>query len=128
MVAHTGEPATLNRALQQLNAAWYLNFSSAASNVPSDRSTLIYIPVIPICPVLTASEIQAIADPKPGPIWYMSGEPNIFYSVDDLIEELRYYWTEIKSVVSTARITGPSILNRDFTCIGCGDARVDSRG
>ena len=50
----------------------------------------------------------------------MSGEPNIFYSVDDLIEDLRYYYTEIKSVVSTARITGPAILNWDFTCIGCG--------
>ena len=120
LVAHTGEPATLSRALQQLNADWYLNFSSAASNVPSGRSMLIYIPVIPICPVLTASEIQAIADSKPGPIWYVSGEPNIFYSVDDLIEDLRYYYTEIKSVVSTARITGPAILNWDFTCIGCG--------
>ncbi len=76
--------------------------------------------VTPTRPVLTTAEIQVIANALPGGTWYVSGEPNVRYSADELIEDLRYYYTEIKSVDPTARITSPSILNWDFTCLGCG--------
>ena len=81
---------------------------------------MIYVPVATNYQLKTGAEIQAIADAKPGSIWYVSGEPNILYDVDDLIEDLRYYYTEIKNADPTARITSPSILNWEFTCIGCG--------
>ncbi|MDP6668007.1 MAG: hypothetical protein QF357_11530 [Dehalococcoidia bacterium] len=59
-------------------------------------------------------------DVLPGAIWYVSGEPNRRFSVDSVIEDLRYYYTNIRQLDPTARITSPSILNWDFTCIGCG--------
>ncbi|MBN4059413.1 hypothetical protein JYT32_00685, partial [Dehalococcoides mccartyi] len=80
---------------------------------------MIYIDVRPGLPVRTTAELQAIVDIAPGAIWYVSGEPNVRYSVDDLIEDLRYYYLEIKNVDPSARITSPSVLNWDFTCYGC---------
>jgi hypothetical protein len=60
----------------------------------------------------------------PGAIWYVSGEPNRQFTVDDIIEDLRYYYTEIKLADPTARITSPSVLNWSFTCVACGGYKL----
>ena len=109
----------LDWTLSQLNADWYINFSTNVDDIPADKSMLIFVPVKIGLTLLTLSEIQAIAAAKPGSIWYIGGEPNILYGVDDVIVDMHYYYTEIKLADPTARITSPSVLNWDFTCYGC---------
>jgi hypothetical protein len=106
--------------LSQLDTDWYINFDSNVSNIPDGKSKLIFVPVKLGLSVMTTTELQAIADARPGAIWYVGGEPNVLFSVDNVIEDMRYYYTEIKKVDPTARITSPSILNWEFTCNGCG--------
>jgi hypothetical protein len=106
--------------MQLLNADWYVEFSSNVTNIPAGTDKPIYIYVAPSRTVLTTAELKVFTDAKPGAVWYVGGEPNILYSVANAIEDLRYYYTEIKALDPTARITSPSVLNWDFTCIGCG--------
>lgn len=119
VVVHSTEPSTLSWDLQQLNADWYINFSEDVSGIPAGKQKPVYITMIPNRTLLTNSEIQQIADTVPGAIWYVGGEPNIPYTVSQLIEDLRYYYTEIKIADPTARITSPSVLNWEYTCVGC---------
>lgn len=56
----------------------------------------------------------------PGSVWYIGGEPNPRgISPADFVVEFDYYVNAIKSADPTARITSASILNWDFTCVGC---------
>ena len=50
----------------------------------------------------------------------MGGEPNRkSITGAQFADVFSYYHTQIKAADPTAKITGPSILNWDFTCIGC---------
>ena len=106
--------------LNALSAETYLRFNSSLSGIPAGKNRPVYIHVSPGNTVKTTAQLQDIVDEVPGAVWYILGEPNRQLSVDEVIEDLRYYYTEIKLVDPTARITSPSILNWDFTCIGCG--------
>jgi len=90
------------------------------SSIPSGKFKPVYIDVASGEALLSKSQIQTIANTTPGAVWYVGGEPNRRSAVDDVIEDLRYYYVEIKLADPTARITSPSILNWDFTCVGCG--------
>jgi len=120
VIFDSSDRSTLESALQKVDADWYIDFTPKVSNVPSGKSKLIFIDVKQGGTLLTNSELQAIASVKPGAIWYVGGESNLRTPVDTIIEDLRYYYTEIKIVDPTARITSPSMLNWEFTCIGCG--------
>jgi hypothetical protein len=69
---------------------------------------------------LTPSKIASIASAQPGAHWYIYGEPNITKTVDGSIEDLKYYYDEIRFADPTAILMSPSMLNWDFTCIECG--------
>jgi hypothetical protein len=120
VIIDQGDTAIVTAQLQTLNTDWYLRFDDDISEIPSGKSRPIYIEVAPNRGVKTTWQLQQLADELPGAIWYISGEPNRQFSVDSIIEDLEYYYTEIKLVDPTARITSPSMLNWDFTCIGCG--------
>ena len=57
----------------------------------------------------------------PGATWYIVGEPNrrAGYGASDIVSQLHDLYTAIKEADPTAKITSPSILNWDFTCLGC---------
>ena len=114
-----GDFATLEWTMQTLKADWYLAFTSGVSTVSNGVQAPIYVYVAPGQPRLSTTKLQDLATQSPGAVWYVGGEPNIRFTVDELIEDLRYYYTEIKIADSTARITSPSPLNWEFTCIGC---------
>jgi hypothetical protein len=120
VIVDDGNLAILTSQLQTLQTDWYLRFDSNVADVPAGKSRPIYIEVAPSQGVKTHAELQALANQLPGAVWYVSGEPNRQFSADSIIEDLRYYYAEIKAIDPTARITSPSILNWDFTCIGCG--------
>jgi hypothetical protein len=70
--------------------------------------------------------IQELAVQAPGSVWYIVGEPNrrgANYNATTIVAQLHDIYEAIKDPVNgdpTARITSPSVLNWDFTCIGCG--------
>jgi len=120
VITHTEKPGYLGNILNTLETDWYIAFSSDVDNIPAGKNKLVYVIVSPTDAVLTTGKIQEIAAAKPGATWYVSGEPNVRYAVDNVIQDLRYYYIEIKAADPTAIITSPSILNWDFTCLGCG--------
>jgi len=120
IVDGVGRASTIGAQLQKLNSDWYLQFNSEVSAIPDGRSRPIYINGAPTNGLLTPNEIQALANEVPSGVWYVLGEPNRRFTVDEIIEDLRYYYIEIKLADPTARITSPSILNWEFTCLGCG--------
>ena len=77
--------------------------------------------------MLSESQIRTAAARAPGSVWYLGGEPNAqdssgtrFITPDEYIPNFDYYVQTIRSVDPAAKVTGPSILNWDFTCRGCG--------
>lgn len=112
--------AILSSQLQTLDSDWYLQFDAVISSIPAGRSRPIYISISPDGVLKTTAQLQSLASVLPGAVWYVGGEPNRQFTVDEIIENLNYYYTQIKLVDPTARITSPSILNWEFTCIGCG--------
>ena len=108
--------------LGQLRVNWYLNFSPSMSNVPNGYSKLPYIgAIIPGNLMSTSSIASLVARAPAGSYWCVGGEPNRKpISGAQFADVFHYYYTHIKNADITAKITGPSILNWDFTCIGCG--------
>jgi len=60
----------------------------------------------------------------PGSYWYIGGETNVSaqdgISPADYVVEFDYYVPLILQADPTAKILGPSVLNWDFSCTGCG--------
>jgi hypothetical protein len=95
----------------------YLDFSSITSDIPSGTKKLLHITTISPVPV---AEINSAAAAAPGSTWYVTGEPNVNWV--DPASAVAYHdtYAAIKAADPTAKLTSPSILNFDFTCIGCG--------
>jgi len=105
--------------LDQLGAKWYLDYSDNVSNIPAGKKKLIHIGSLP---GPSSERIKQIAQQAPGSIWYILGEPNRTAGLsvsDTLVTRLHSLYTAIKAADPTAKITSPSVLNWDFTCIGC---------
>ncbi len=66
--------------------------------------------------------VRQVARDVPGSSWYIFGEPNRHFGITGarFAPVFKYYRDLIKSMDSTARIVSPSLLNWDFTCVGCG--------
>lgn len=131
--------------LTQLGVRWYLDLESDMTQVPDGASKVPYLkvptsaaawaaekpwpafidelsdPEIAQLGLWTKSQLQAMAQANPGSAWYIFGEPNRYgYMTGDKWAPLfRYFATVLKSADPTATILSPSVLNWDFTCIGC---------
>ena len=112
--------------LAQLGVNWYLDYSRDTSSIPSGRNKVLFVPMGRSSPLMTESQIRTEAARAPGSYWYLGGEPNApeasgsrFITPDEYIPNFDYYVEAIKRIDPTAKVTGPSILNWDFTCRGC---------
>ena len=129
--------------LEQLGMNWYLNFNPDVSQLPAGGHKVPFIQV-PTGPAAwnsgeagrvdelsdneraalgftTVAEIAATAAASPGSHWYIFGEANRYGYISGtrFAPVLNFYATEIRLADPTAKIVGTSILNWDFTCIGC---------
>ena len=105
-------------ALSTLGTKWFLDFSTNMSAIPAGRSKMV--PFLDL-PGPSASTIQVTAQQAPGAVWYVLGEPNRRgISAADAVTPLHDIYVAIRAADPTARITSPSVLNWDFTCVGCG--------
>ena len=86
-------------------------------DVPAGHEKLLYISSMP---GPSQQQIQSIVQQAPGAVWYILGEPNRQWTVSQVLSGLHDLYETIKAADPTAKITSPSILNWDFTCIGCG--------
>ena len=129
--------------LEQLGVNWYLDFQSDMSQVPNGSNKVAYIRVptdstvwtsgdaesieglsdteVAALGFLTRSQIRQMAQDSPGTYWYLFGEPNRYGHITGLrfASVFHYFITELTAGDPTAKIVSPSILNWDFTCVGC---------
>ena len=122
VIIHTTGRDAQRHFLDALRTEWFIDGSSGVNDIPSGHKKLLYFPfaVVP-----SAQEIQTIVAGSPGAVWYILGEPNRYdqqdtrYNATSVVEPLHDFYEAIKAADPTAKITSPSILNWDFTCIGC---------
>ena len=123
VIGHTQNLKTLGWFLDDLGTKWYLDGEHSPEEIVlkiPGHTRLFYVDVTPITTHWTAQKIAMVALDSPGAVWYIGGEPNRRFSVEDIIENLHFLYTTIKAADPSARITSPSMLNFDFTCNGCG--------
>jgi hypothetical protein len=110
--------------LSQLGVDWYIDYNPDTRTAPPGTNKVPFVSVKPGKPRLTSTEITTFTSAAPGSTWYIGGEPNVpqqdGISPQAYADELDYYSTQIRAADPTAKIMGPSILNWDFTCTGCG--------
>jgi len=104
--------------VSSLGVKKYLDFSYGLGNVPSGSEKVLFIRSVATVP---NAAINAAAASAPGSTWYVLGEPNVSgVYAGDVVVGLHDIYVAIKAADPTAKITSPSILNFDFTCIQCG--------
>ncbi|WP_342822128.1 hypothetical protein [Candidatus Lucifugimonas marina] len=113
--------ATSAGALSQvasLGVNSYIDFSFSGSASGSGANKVIFIRSID---QVNAAQIQNAAIASPGATWYVLGEANVAgLDPNDIVVGLHDIYNTIKASDPTAKITSPSILNYEFTCILCG--------
>ena len=69
----------------------------------------------------TRAELQSMATSSPGSYWYLFEEPNRYGYITGqrFAPVFHYLSSQLTTTDPTAKIIGPSILNWDFTCVGC---------
>jgi len=114
-----------------LGVTWYNDFAPVTAPVPEGLNKLSYINVKPSSGLRTPEQIAQWAANAPGSVWAIGGEVNV--RTNDFIEPalyvsvFDYYYEHIKIADPTARIAGPSILNWEFTCTGCGGGYMSGK-
>jgi hypothetical protein len=70
---------------------------------------------------MTRPEIKQMVQALPGSYWYMWGEVNryVYMTPTRFAPVFKYFSSQIRAADPTAKIIAPSLLNWDFTCIGC---------
>ena len=108
--------------LDELDVDWYLNFTANTAGIPSGRNKVMFINSIQPGKLMSAGSIAAlVGSAQAGSYWYIGGEPNrTTVTGAQFADVFHHYYTNITAADPTAKITGPSVLNWDFTCIGCG--------
>lgn len=144
VVLHTQSEAETRYFLSRLGVKWYLDFTPEASTVPDGASKVPFIPV-PTTPdvwnsgwaetiesrtdaeiaargFLTRAQVRQRALAAPGSYWYIFGEANRYSYITGtrFAPVFHYFASQIKLADPSARIIGTSVLNWDFTCVGCG--------
>jgi len=129
--------------LEELGVKWYLNFNADMSEIPQGAQKLPFIQVPTSAGVWTSGQaesietltdeqiadlgfatrpqVQNMASSAPGSWWYIFGEANRygFMTGTRFAPVFHYFLTQLKIGDPDAKIIGTSILNWDFTCIGC---------
>jgi hypothetical protein len=105
--------------LDRTGSEWFLDWTPDPAPQASNHANMLYVSALPGPP---DDHLANVASSNPGAVWYIIGEPNrkIGHSPAELIPGLKDLYTRIKAADPTARITSPSVLNWDFTCVGCG--------
>ena len=118
VVMHTADPVRQQWFLDILDTKWFLDWINDVDEIPEGHEELITILSLP---GPSSQRIQEIAELSPGSVWYVVGEPNrrAGYEASDIVTQLHDLYEEIRAADPTAKITSPSILNWEFTCIGC---------
>ena len=129
--------------LSELGVSSYLNFGSGMSKVPAGATKLPFIPVqrdrsvwdsgqaeaiesfsdseIDALGFFTRQELRDMAESAPGSSWYLFGEANRYGHItgDRFAPVMRYLIKYLKEGDPGAKMVGTSLLNWDFTCLGC---------
>jgi hypothetical protein len=110
--------------LDQIAVDWFIDYNPDTRTAPPGKTKVPFVSLRPGNDRLTPSQIATFTAAAPGSTWYIGGEPNIAQqdniTPQNYVIEIDYYATEIRAADPTAKIMGPSILNWDFTCSGCG--------
>ena len=113
--------------VQNLQSTWFIDYDSDPGDAPPGTNKVPFIQVAPGLDRIPSDELASLVLRVPGSYWYIGGEPNVAaqgnITPEAFVDEFDYYATEIRRADATARIMGPSILNWDFTCTGCGGFR-----
>lgn len=143
VVLHTGSEDDSRYFLSRLGVKWYLDFTPDMSSVPEGASKVPFIPV-PTAPniwnsgwaetiesrtdaeiaargFLTRAQVRQRAQSAPGSYWYIFGEANRYPYITGsrFAPVFHYFASQIRLADPSARIIGTSVLNWDFTCVGC---------
>jgi len=130
--------------LDQLGLKWHVDFSSSKDLVPEGSKKLQFLGVpkdqnlwnsgdiknienmsddqLKNLGIFTRTELREKAANDKGAYWYLFGEPNRYgyIDADSFATLFHYYMEQLKLGDETAKIIGTSVLNWDYTCIGCG--------
>ena len=107
--------------MDRLGVNWYLNFKEDMSRVPEGYNKLPRITRIFPADLMSREEVASMVQSAPaGSYWYVGSEMNRRGITGNTFADVfRYYYDTIREFDPSARFTGPSILNWDFTCLGC---------
>tara|TARA_B100000029_G_scaffold112856_1_gene105024 strand:- start:959 stop:1930 length:972 start_codon:yes stop_codon:yes gene_type:complete len=101
-----------------------LNFTYNSNQIIPGANKVLFVTTKSTSNLIPEEEIKSIIDN--GYIrgyWYIGGEPNVpltYVAPEVYTDIFHYYYTTIKGFDPQATIIGPSILNFDFQCFGCG--------
>jgi len=138
--------------MNELKVDWFLDYQPNMDNIPADKQKLAFVQMPrnqalwdsgALENIATVGDAQIVkwgfSDPavvrksairNPGTNWYLFSETNRRgYMHGDRFAPVFKYWAEqIRLADSTAKILSPSILNWDYTCLGCNFPLVDCEG
>ena len=141
---HSKDKSDTRYFLEELGVNWYLRFDADMSQIPESANKVPFITVPTNASVWTSGQAAAIASisenavaalgfphpatirstasANPGSHWYIFGEANRYGFITGarFAPVFRYYYSQIKLADSSAKIIGPSVLNWEWTCLGCG--------
>ena len=122
VAVHGGLDQEAEYFLDSLGVSSYLNFTADMSDVPDTVEKLPHIGKTSPGSLLSPGEIEALVQSAAaGSHWYVGSQPNVRgISGAAFADVFHHYYTNIKAADPTAKVSGPGMLNWDFTCIGCG--------
>ena len=130
--------------LNSINTTWYLNFNRDMPQINSGKKKLPYLKIptnknawesniidnlnsipdeqLKSLGYLTRLQLKQLAQLYPDAYWYLLGEANRHGNItEEKFAKVFFHYSQgLKSGNLSAKILGPSPLNWDFTCIGCG--------
>lgn len=114
---HNPDQSTRAEILGRLGTRWYLDGTTSLDTIPTGHKKLM----TDFAMGLTPAQAAGIALQARGSVWYLGGEPNAHGPPpNEAARKWHDLYIAIKSVDPTAVIASPSVLNWDFTCVGCG--------
>jgi hypothetical protein len=144
VVTHTLGRSDTRYFLEQLGVNQYLNFRPSLAETPNGAVKVPFVQMPGGADVWNSGQAQTVASMtdseraaigftteatidqmaalSPGSYWYIFGEANRygFITPTRFAPVFNYYVNVINRADPTAKIIGTSILNWDFTCLGCG--------
>jgi hypothetical protein len=143
VVIHTNTTSDNEYFLDTLGVDWFLDYRTELNNVPEGKHKIAYVDMPrdralwdsgDLVNIATAGDaliahwgfthpetIRSIASDNPGTHWYLFGETNRrgYMHGDRFAPVFKYFAELIRDSDESAVIISPSILNWDYTCVGC---------